>query len=75
LHIVKPQCWERECKYFLGIEQRDKKDPLSLFPIYHAFPDGDAIPMEISYGSNLHLEPYPWDHGIQYEPRGESKRR
>lgn len=69
MHIVKPKCWERECKHFLGIEQRDKKDPLSLFPICHAFPDGDGIPEEISYGSNLHLEPFPGDHGIQYEPR------
>lgn len=33
-----------------------------------AFPDG--IPMEIQLGENQHREPYPGDHGIQYERRG-----
>ena len=32
-----------------------------------AFPDG--IPNEIAYGDNPHLEPYPGDHGIRFEPR------
>lgn len=31
-----------------------------------AFPDG--IPDEIWRGDNAHKNPYPGDHGIQYEP-------
>lgn len=34
-----------------------------------AFPDG--IPDDIIFGDNMHDEPYPGDHGIQYEREGD----
>lgn len=32
-----------------------------------AFPKADSIPLEIWTGKNNHREPYPGDHGIQFE--------
>lgn len=34
-----------------------------------AFPDGEGIPLEIRLSRFDHHNPYPGDHGIQYEPR------
>lgn len=33
-----------------------------------AFPKDDSIPLEIWTGKNNHREPFPGDHGIQFEP-------
>lgn len=33
-----------------------------------AFPDGDGIPLAIITGEFDHKEPFPGDHGIQFEP-------
>lgn len=33
-----------------------------------AFPDHDSIPLEIWLAENDHRDPYPGDHGIQFEP-------
>ena len=33
-----------------------------------AFPERDAIPMQIWLGENTHRAPVPGDHGIQFEP-------
>jgi hypothetical protein len=36
-----------------------------------AFPDGDGIPDAILWGDNPHFDPFPGDHGIQFEPADE----
>lgn len=60
---VEPKCSIRKCIHFQGIS--DDEDEAKQVPICAAFPDG--IPEQISYGENLHLEPFPGDHGIQFE--------
>lgn len=49
--IPPPECFERKCKYYLGIDQPDGTE-LSERPICPAFPDG--IPDEIAYGEDKH---------------------
>jgi hypothetical protein len=40
-----------------------------------AFPDGDGIPDAILYDGELHFDPYPGDHGIQFDPSDEDTAR
>jgi hypothetical protein len=56
-----PGCRKRKCKHYVGFSGIDLKMKLTC----KAFPDG--IPRQIAYGDNLHLKPYPGDHGIQFE--------
>lgn len=66
--LNEPKCFVRNCKHFQGVQVRDPNtgDADSKY-VCRAFPNG--IPDEISVGDNLHLKPYPGDHGIQYEKR------
>lgn len=64
--IFPPSCYYRKCIHFLGIYQKDGTE-MSEVPSCLAFPKG--IPKEIAYGGNKHIEPYPGDNGIQFEPK------
>jgi hypothetical protein len=65
-------CENRECRHFTewveapGRPSRGFDAPI---PACKAFPGG--IPREISYGNNLHLTPFPGDHGIRFEKKEE----
>lgn len=60
-------CWEHRCRHYQGIEQPDGTEATERH-VCAAFPDG--IPGEIVTGQNMHRNPYPGDHGIQYEREG-----
>lgn len=51
--LATPKCYERHCKYYLGVIQPDGTE-LTETNYCKAFPDG--IPYEIAYGSNKHTE-------------------
>lgn len=59
-----PECWiphlSKVCTHCQHLRENgiDRK--------CDAFPDG--IPMAIWMGENNHQQPYPGDHGIQFEP-------
>jgi hypothetical protein len=54
--IIAPVC--ARCRHF----DRDRRDA----DVCEAFPNG--IPDEIWKGEDDHSEPFPGDHGIQFEP-------
>ena len=58
---IEPKCSERNCKHFIGIRTVGKHAQF----VCKAFSKG--IPEDITYGTNLHLKPYPGDNGIQFE--------
>ena len=60
--LREPECSKRECVHFQGVSEGDESEQRCICT---AFPDG--IPDEIAYGANLHLTPFPGDHGIQFE--------
>lgn len=51
--ILAPKCFERKCKYYIGIDQIDGTE-LTEVPICEAYPKG--IPDKIAYGDDLHLD-------------------
>lgn len=71
--IPAPQCFLRKCKHFWKGKPTFKQDEAAECDIVwcSAFPGG--IPDEIAWEDNLHTEPYPGDHGIQYEKEEEGK--
>lgn len=62
--LKEPKCFTRNCKHFNGVIQPEGTE-LGETVACAAFPEG--IPKEIAYGTNLHLDPYKGDSGIQYE--------
>ncbi len=64
--LDEPKCYTRNCKYFKGVKWLGREES-SEVPFCQAFPRG--IPATIAYGDNLHLGPYPGDHGIRYAPK------
>jgi len=62
--LAEPKCFERKCKYFIGVKWLGDEE-ISEVCICEAFPDG--IPDDITYGKNKHLKKVKGDHGIQYE--------
>ena len=66
------------CKHF-DDEQKGDEGKMTKLPdgtaifeywVCAAFPKPPGIPYEIQNGENDHLEPFPGDHGIQYEKGG-----
>ncbi len=65
--LIEPRCSIRNCKHNVGAYSPNGHE-IGQVPACDAFPKG--IPDEIAYGDNLHLKPYPGDHGIQFEEAG-----
>lgn len=62
--IAPPKCWERKCRYFIGVSDAAEEDQVV---VCKAFPRG--IPDEIAYGDNPHALKYPGDGGLRFQPR------
>jgi hypothetical protein len=64
--VVLPRCWL--CKH-IAEEGKTRPNGEKYLPCA-AFPDG--IPDEILWNEVRHDDPYPGDHGIQFEPMANS---
>lgn len=62
-----PVCFK--CKHFRPEEAFFDKEALEEYSYCAAFPDGKGIPFEILVGGNSHEDPFPGDHGIQFEKK------
>ena len=60
------KCQKRNCKHLGGFINEGGEEGTERV-VCKAFPKG--IPDEIAYGNNKHLEPFPGDNGIQFEPK------
>jgi len=67
MNMMVPNCFERQCKHFLGVYQPETKEvEIGQVPNCTAFPKG--IPLDIAYGTNKHLVRHPdQDNDIVYE--------
>lgn len=65
--MAEPRCSIRNCKHLIGVKQDPDENEESERVVCAAFPEG--IPSVIAYGDELHLKPFPGDHGIQYEKK------
>ena len=64
--ISSPNCFERKCKHYIGVNNFSSEIEADERNVCAAFKNG--IPFEIAYGDNLHTKPYKGDNGIQFEP-------
>lgn len=63
--LLEPDCSKRKCRHFEGVRWMGDEESTER-NVCKAFPKG--IPAAIAYDGNPHTEPYPGDHGVQFEP-------
>lgn len=68
--LATPRCYERRCRYFLGVAGGADADvEVGERVVCRAFDDG--IPATIAYGDNLHAAPLPGqENDLVFEPLG-----